>query len=149
MNATTLRAGCSAGFLLVALYALALPVSAEAAGPAWAVPALAATLVQCPCNPDLPRQAAVAESLPPCPCNAGLPDGPSGALAVSAGSGRADAGSVAGSSAEPVAAGGGFDWADAGVGAGVAALVGGLVAGAAIVVGRRRWQAGAVSGVRR
>jgi hypothetical protein len=151
MNVTPLRAVHLAGLLLVALCALSSAAAAK--GPEWAYRASPPAAVgtsslsgsdgQCPCNAGLPQASVVNASSPAgCPCNAGLPDGPSSALSARVPSENI----VPASAARQVSVvhapanqpRGTFDWAAASVGAGVTAGIGLLVAGGALLFGRRR-----------
>jgi hypothetical protein len=150
MNVTPHRAVHLAGLLLVALCALSSAAAAK--GPEWAYRASPPAAVGtsslngsdgCPCNAGLPQASVVNASSPAgCPCNAGLPDGPSSALTARVPSenivpARA-ARQVRVVHAPAKQPRGTFDWAAASVGAGVTAGIGMLVAGGALLFGRRR-----------
>jgi hypothetical protein len=159
VNATSLRTACFAGLLLAALcvpsFAAAQSVPQPAHGTSTAVPGTISSssgpIVQCPCNAGLPQAAdASAPSPVECPCNADLPGGPSGAMSV----GELHASDAGGAHSAPATTrrvgvvrpaanqrGGTFDWAAAGVGAGVTAWIALLVAGGVLLLGRRRVRA--------
>jgi hypothetical protein len=151
MSVTPLRPVGLAGFLLVAPCVLSSaatakgPELADGASPPAAVETSGSSVsdVQCPCNAGLPRASVGNASSPAgCPCNAGLPDGPAGARSAGVASGKiVPAGAVRQVRVVHAPVNqprGTFDWAAASVGAGVTAGIGLLVAGGALLFGRRR-----------
>jgi hypothetical protein len=145
MTATPLRRAAARGLLLATLSALSFAAAQWApqqAHATWApAPLRQATstgpVVQCPCNADLPQPVDVIEPSPvACPCNAGLPVRETAGVLPSATARRLGVARPAGDHR-----GGTFDWTAASVGAGVAAGVGLLVAGGALLLGRRRMRA--------
>jgi hypothetical protein len=93
---------------------------------------------QCPCNAGLPVRQVASVQLPQCPCNVagGPPGGLPAILALHERRG------VPAQTIQPrattIPSRGTFDWADASVGAAVTLIVGLLVAGGALLFGRRR-----------
>lgn len=119
---------------------------------------------QCPCNAGLLRREGVGTRVSLCPCNAGMPDAAAviGTRTVTVGELRSGGGRPQDLSARvrhaqatpvqravPASQGGGFDVADASVGAGVAVLLGLVLAGVARMLGRRRWHGELTAGSRR
>jgi hypothetical protein len=146
MNVTPLRAVRLAGPLLVALCVLSPAAAAKGPEQAYlASPSAAGGIsrssvsdVQCPCNAGLPVRQVASVQLPQCPCNVagGPPGGLPAILALHERRG------VPAQTIQPrattIPSRGTFDWADASVGAAVTLIVGLLVAGGALLFGRRR-----------
>jgi hypothetical protein len=163
MTVASLRAACATGLVLVALLAISSPAaargpehayrgssSAVVAGARGGFEVVLEAAVQCPCNPDLPRSGAAGVPIIPvsavqCPCNPDLPRASSPSTELRSGGGQIRGGLTTGSP-EPAIARSvplsapreGFDWTDAGVGAGAAAGIGLLLAATTRALSRRR-----------
>ena len=144
MTATPLTSGASRRLLLAALGALSFAAAqwasqqAHATGPLEPLRIATLHLGECPCNAGVPQPVDLTEPSPlACPCDAGLPVRDTAGALPAATARRVGVARPAGDHR-----GRAFDWTAASVGAGAAAGVGLLIAGGALLVGRRRVRAG-------